>query len=88
MQKHTNFEAEISANESRLEEVKKMGNELLETDHVKSDDVRDRLADLDDLWKRLIESMTSKGRNLGQASDQQQFLRNVEDVELWLNEVR
>lgn len=64
-----------------------MGSDLLEANHVKSDDVRDRLTDLNDLWKRLIEAMTNKGRNLSQASEQQQFLRNVEDVELWLNEV-
>lgn len=87
VQKHHNFESEISANEPRIEDVKKMGTDLLEANHYKSDDIRARINELDDLWVKLVDAMTKKGKNLEQANNQQQFVRNIEDIELWLSEV-
>ncbi|BHF71927.1 hypothetical protein SprV_0401498800 [Sparganum proliferum] len=87
VQKHHNFESEINANQPRIEDVKKMGTELLEANHYKSDDVRARINELDDLWVKLVDAMTKKGKNLEQANNQQQFVRNIEDIELWLSEV-
>lgn len=87
VQKHHNFESEINANRSRMDEVKKMGTDLIDTNHYKSDDIRGRISELDDLWLQLLDAMTKKGKNLEQASNQQQFVRNIEDVELWLSEV-
>ncbi|CDI97721.1 Spectrin alpha actinin [Echinococcus multilocularis] len=87
VQKHHNFESEINANRSRMDEVKKMGIDLIDGQHYKSDDIRARIGELDDLCLQLLDAMAKKGKNLEQANNQQQFVRNVEDVELWLSEV-
>ncbi|VDN16872.1 unnamed protein product, partial [Dibothriocephalus latus] len=87
VQKHHNFESEINANQPRIEDVKKMGTDLLDANHYKSDDIRARINELDDLWAKLIDAMTKKGKNLEQANNQQQFVRNIEDIEIWLSEV-
>lgn len=87
VQKHHNFESEINANRSRMDEVKKMGTDLVDVGHYKSDDINGRINELDSLWVQLLDAMFKKGKNLEQANNQQQFVRNIEDVELWLSEV-
>ncbi|VEL10488.1 unnamed protein product, partial [Protopolystoma xenopodis] len=86
VQKHQNFEAEIQANESRID-VKKIGCDLLSAAHYQSPEIGFRLEELDELWSRLIDAAARKGKKLEQARGQQQFIRNTEDVELWLGEV-
>jgi spectrin alpha len=39
------------------------------------------------LWETLAEATNRKGSKLQEASQQQQFNRTVEDVELWLSEI-
>lgn len=39
------------------------------------------------LWETLAAATDKKGSKLQEASQQQQFNRTVEDVELWLSEI-
>lgn len=39
------------------------------------------------LWETLVQATDKKGSKLQEASQQQQFNRTVEDVELWLSEI-
>ena len=39
------------------------------------------------LWETLLAATERKGTRLNQASQQQQFNRGVEDLEIWLSEV-
>ncbi|CAH8471323.1 unnamed protein product [Schistosoma intercalatum] len=87
VQKHQNFEAEIQANQSRVEDIKKTGQDLLNANHCNSAEIKLKIDQLDDTWSYLINAMANKKKNLDQASRQQQFVRNVEDVELWLDDV-
>lgn len=43
--------------------------------------------DVHNLWQELEQATGNKGGKLKEAGDQQQFNRNIEDVELWLSEV-
>merc|ERR1719318_1036539 len=72
VQKHQNFEQELNANKSRIDEVLESGIELEE---------------INDLWQDLIKSAEKKGMRLAEASQQQQYNRGNEDLELWLSEV-
>ncbi|CAH8478758.1 unnamed protein product [Schistosoma rodhaini] len=87
VQKHQNFEAEIQANQSRVEDIKKTGQDLLNANHCNSAEIKLKIDQLDETWSYLINAMVNKKKNLDQASRQQQFVRNVEDVELWLDDV-
>ncbi|TGZ69187.1 hypothetical protein CRM22_003879 [Opisthorchis felineus] len=87
VQKHQNFEAEIQANQSRVDGIKKMGQDLIQEGHFNSPEIGARIEQLDDTWSRLIQAVSTKKTNLDQANRQQQFVRNVEDVDLWLGEV-
>ncbi|CAL8071830.1 unnamed protein product [Calicophoron daubneyi] len=87
LQKHQNFEAEVQANQTRVDDIKKMGQDLIQANHANAPEIGAHLEQLDDTWSRLMEAMNSKKKNLDQANRQQQFMRNIEDTELWLSEV-
>ncbi|XP_056875429.1 spectrin alpha chain, non-erythrocytic 1 isoform X4 [Takifugu flavidus] len=87
VQKHQAFEAELSANQSRIDALQKSGQELLERKHYASSEVARRMEEVSSQWKKLLEATELKGIKLREANQQQQFNRNVEDIELWLYEV-
>ncbi|XP_070531768.1 spectrin alpha chain, non-erythrocytic 1-like isoform X3 [Ptychodera flava] len=86
-QKHQAFEAELSANQMRIDAVREAGQELIATDHYASDQIKERLDEIADLWQQLLEQTGNKGSKLKEASQQQQFNRNIEDIEIWLSEL-
>ncbi|XP_072752026.1 spectrin alpha chain [Anoplolepis gracilipes] len=87
VQKHQNFEQELNANKTRMEEMVATGQELIESDHYASDRIRTRTDEIVTLWESLARATEKKGAKLQEASQQQQFNRTVEDIELWLSEV-
>ncbi|XP_053988880.1 spectrin alpha chain isoform X1 [Hylaeus anthracinus] len=87
VQKHQNFEQELNANKTRMEEMVATGQELIESDHYASDRIRTRTDEIMRLWECLTHATEKKGAKLQEASQQQQFNRTVEDIELWLSEV-
>uniref|UniRef100_A0A670YZN6 Spectrin alpha chain, non-erythrocytic 1 n=1 Tax=Pseudonaja textilis TaxID=8673 RepID=A0A670YZN6_PSETE len=87
VQKHQAFEAELSANQSRIDALEKAGQNLMDVKHYASDEVAIRMNEVISLWKKLLEATELKGTKLCEANQQQQFNRNVEDIELWLYEV-
>ncbi|CAJ0583549.1 unnamed protein product, partial [Mesorhabditis spiculigera] len=86
LQKHINFEQELKANRNRLDEINATGDQIIRSGHYAADHVRDRLRDVDSLWNELVDASTKKAAKLREASDEQQFNRNLEDFELWLGE--
>ncbi|XP_039289075.1 spectrin alpha chain-like isoform X4 [Nilaparvata lugens] len=87
VQKHQNFEQELNANKSRMEEITSTGQELIESNHYASSRIQSRMDEIVQLWENLVVATDKKGSKLQEASQQQQFNRTVEDVELWLSEI-
>ncbi|XP_050699362.1 spectrin alpha chain-like isoform X2 [Eriocheir sinensis] len=87
VQKHQNFDQELSANKSRIEEITSTGKELLDAEHYASDKISSRMEEIVQLWTSLEDATRRKGSKLEEASQQQQFNRGVEDIELWLSEI-
>lgn len=87
VQKHQNFEQELTANKNRIEDLTSGGTQLVDTKHYASGQVDSRLKEIVSLWESLVSSSDKKGCKLQEASQQQQFNRTVEDIELWLSEI-
>ncbi|XP_025830723.1 spectrin alpha chain isoform X3 [Agrilus planipennis] len=87
VQKHQNFEQELNANKSRMEEITSTGQELIEARHYASPQIQSRMEEIVNLWETLVQATDKKGSKLQEASQQQQFNRTVEDIELWLSEI-
>lgn len=65
MQKHQAFEAELSANQSRIDALQKSGQELLDGKHYASTEVADRMEEVGSQWKKLLEATELKGTARG-----------------------
>ncbi|GFO16769.1 spectrin alpha chain [Plakobranchus ocellatus] len=87
LQKHQNFEAEINANKNRIESIRTTGQELINKDHYAKGPIHERVEEIEKLWASLLAQTEKKGNKLNEASHQQQFNRNVEDVESWLADI-
>ena len=61
IQKHQAFEAELNANQSRLDAVDNTGEQLIGDEHYASDQIRERLDELHKLWSYLFERSNDKG---------------------------
>ena len=48
---------------------------------------RERIDEILELWESLQKQTEFKGNKLKEASQQQQFNRNVEDIETWLTDI-
>ncbi|XP_076321230.1 spectrin alpha chain-like isoform X2 [Tachypleus tridentatus] len=87
LQKHQNFEQELNANKSRIDEITSTGQELIDANHYASEHISKRMNEIVDLWESLKHATHKKGTKLEEASAQQQFNRGVEDIEIWLSEI-
>ncbi len=86
VQKHQNFEIELQSNKHRVDEVLSTGRRLVDECHARSDEIDERVKDTESTWKDLMTATERKSLKLQEASQQQQFNRGVEDLELWLSE--
>ena len=63
MQKHQNFEAELQANQPRIESVNKAGQELIDADHYAKEEIQERIEEIQSLWQQLVEQSDRKGED-------------------------
>ena len=84
IQWHATFQTELSANESRRENVKKTSAGLLsEENHFRSEDVAQQMADVEAAWLELHAASKHKAVELGEADKVQQLRIKISDMEYW-----
>ncbi|KFD52473.1 hypothetical protein M513_06670 [Trichuris suis] len=88
LKKHEAFEAELRANEDRLNRLNKQGDELCRAKSVKSDEVEATLRRLNREWKLLLDHSAARGRRLQQAWEQRALNRILDDANLKLIEIQ
>lgn len=62
VQKHEAFNAELQANQSRIDSIHDKGKQLINNEHYASDVIEKRLEELDEMWKNLLEKTQEKGK--------------------------
>lgn len=87
IQKHATFEAEVFASGERIQNVVEEGKELISTDHYAAKEIADRLDELENDWKHLLEISNLKRDRLNEAYQALLFNRSLEEFETWLSEV-
>ncbi|XP_008201528.1 spectrin alpha chain, non-erythrocytic 1 isoform X2 [Tribolium castaneum] len=87
IQKHVTFEAEVFANHERVTNVIEEGRDLIENKHYASKDIADRIEELENRWKELIEQSHLKRDRLNEAYQALLFNRSLDEFEAWLLEV-
>ncbi|KAK4883333.1 hypothetical protein RN001_006652 [Aquatica leii] len=87
IQKHTTFDAEILANQNRMQSVISEGQRLIASKHFAVDEIKARLEDLENDWKQLNELSQFKRERLGDAYQALLFDRSLDEFIAWLDEV-
>ncbi|XP_033210984.1 spectrin beta chain, non-erythrocytic 1 isoform X3 [Belonocnema kinseyi] len=86
LQKHQAFQAELAANQSRIEEIKAKGETLLSQKHPASLEIRQQLDHLNSSWRKLLFESGNRGRGLEEAQDILEFNNQVEKIEAWIRD--
>ena len=87
VQKQQAFDAEILANRSQIDSVSATAVALNNADHYASERVDKRVEDLSELWEALCAASKEKAQRLEEAVQEQQLLRDIDDVEAWMETV-
>ena len=85
-QKHSNFEAELTAHQPRIESLCSTGQILVDENHYAKDKIDDRIKSIMSQWDKLVDATERKGLRLKEASEGQSYHRNLDDIDLWLSE--
>lgn len=73
VQKHQAFEAELSANQSRIDALQKSGQELIDGKHYASSEMSTRMDEVSSQWKKLLEATELKGEKIAQRDSTASF---------------
>lgn len=80
MQKHEAFEKTVTAQLGRVDEVEKLGKEVLSDEHYASSVITQILQALTARKDKLKENTTARRKKLQESKKLHQFLRNVYEV--------
>ncbi|XP_060118338.1 spectrin beta chain, non-erythrocytic 5 [Heteronotia binoei] len=87
VQKHQTFQAEIMASRNDLARIQTEGEKMLQEGHYAPDVIQSRLQEIEDLWYELLENCHEKERKMQDACKAMHFLRKVNDVEKYLDDL-
>ncbi|KAF6212345.1 hypothetical protein GE061_012867 [Apolygus lucorum] len=82
--KHEAFEKTVLAQLNRVDEVEKLGKEVLAEEHYAASTISQILQALTSRRDKLKENTTARRKKLNESKKLHQFLRNVYEVESWL----
>ena len=83
---HQSFERETLANKTIVDKVINRGQELVDACHNRLMDIQKYMDEIKRNWDELVKISMDKGGRLEEASQEQQYNRTIEDVEMWLTE--
>jgi len=77
LKNHEGSEANITANQKRLDATKQLGQDLINEGYGKSDDVRSKITELDDMWGNIRELSSARRQGLENELAKQMELENL-----------
>ena len=85
LQKHLAAEAELVANENRIEEIKAVGYKLISSNHIERERIRMQLNEVISGWEELKSKSAKKTKLLKESYEAYQMSRKLDDIEKWLD---
>ncbi|GAB1601116.1 spectrin beta chain, non-erythrocytic 1-like isoform X2 [Argonauta hians] len=86
IKKHTAFEAELTANRNRVDDVVQEGNKLISADHYAKEEIDASINDLESCWKELFSTSNRKYQYLKDAFEALNINRDLDDLHQWIDE--
>merc|ERR1719273_2958875 len=76
--KHKRFESELASHEPTINSVQEAGQHLIDVSQFGGQEIKERLQQLNGVWKELQEMASSRGSKLDESITYQQFLAKIE----------
>lgn len=87
IQKHAVFDAELMVNSSRISSIINEGENLIDAKHFASAEIQQQLEFVESEWRKLQEASRLKKIRLVQAYDALLFLRSLDEMNTWMDEI-
>ncbi|KAG1650604.1 Spectrin beta chain, non-erythrocytic 5 [Nymphon striatum] len=87
IQKHQAFEAELTANKGRVNNVNSEGEQLIGAGHFASMEIQTQLNELEQLWRQLLDETSFRQTRLQDAYQALVFSRTLDDLDAWMDEI-
>merc|ERR1719273_2575870 len=84
--KHKRLESELASHEPTIKSVKDAGQTLIDVSQFGSQEITERLKQLNDVWEELKDMAVTRGQKLDESITYQQFLAKIEEEEAWISE--
>ncbi|XP_059505307.1 spectrin beta chain, non-erythrocytic 5 isoform X2 [Stegostoma tigrinum] len=87
LKRHEAVEKEVMANEVRVDDLRKAGNDLIEENHYARDNIRSCLTTLKEKWMKLCNKLVERGDKMRQAGQQEQLMELLQDAKAKLEKI-
>lgn len=84
LSKHKILENELAAHESQLDAALNVGEELINGGHFGAEKIQERLNELRDAWKHLLDLAAYRRKRLEEAVDYHQLFADADDIDIWM----
>ncbi|XP_037620104.1 LOW QUALITY PROTEIN: spectrin beta chain, non-erythrocytic 1-like [Sebastes umbrosus] len=86
IKKNQTLQKEIQGHQPRIDDILERSQSLLKDDSSNADVIRQRLADLRELWRQLMEEAERRHGRLEEAHKAQQYYFDAAEAEAWMSE--
>ena len=86
LKKHEDFNRAIKIQEDKIEGLKNFADQLVAQPHFSKDAIGEKRDEVLDRWARLKEAMIENRSKLGDVQTLQAFIRDADEMEIWINE--
>ena len=88
IKKHEDFDKAIANQEEKIESLVTYADQLSASDHYAQADIGDKKKEVLARWQELKEALIQKRSKLGESQTLQQFSRDADEIENWMQEKR
>ncbi|RWS10326.1 spectrin beta chain-like protein [Dinothrombium tinctorium] len=82
--KNKALEDELAAHEQQLLSVLRVGEDLIQAGHFGSENIQQRIKEIETMWDRLKELQAMRTMRLTEAIDYHQFFTDADDIDAWM----
>lgn len=86
IKKHEDFDKALSSQENKINNLKSNAEGLIASGHYAAPQIRDKCQQVLDRWARLKDAMIEMRSRLNESQTLQQFSRDADEVESWIQE--
>lgn len=86
IKKHEDFNRAINMQEDKMQSLKEFADQLVEHEHYDQGGIKAKCNEVLKRWGSLKENMIANRSRLGDVQTLQAFIRDADEMEIWINE--